>query len=123
MVYCRQVVGNDPDEDLWSYYELLEENPIVFNDQLAVILQVALVDKFLFGNVHKAYILPILHPILQKGFQFSLEGEYHTLSSDSDYAIILLEHNILVCVLTMKHLCQMDKTLHATEKISWCLYA
>ena len=48
---------------------------------------------------YKGYNLPILHPVLQKVFQYSLEGEYLALSYDGDYAMIALEHDILTYVL------------------------
>ena len=31
---------NDPNKDTWSYYNLFQINPIVFDDHLVVILQV-----------------------------------------------------------------------------------
>ena len=59
---------NDPNQDIWSYCELLHINPIVFDDHLVITLQVLLVDKFLIMNVYKIYNLLILHPVLQKTF-------------------------------------------------------
>ena len=80
------VLPNDPDKDIWSYYELHWINPMVFADHLVAILPVPLVDKSLVINVYKFYNLPILYPALQKAFQYLIEGEYHTLSSDGDNA-------------------------------------
>ena len=36
---------NDPNQDMWSYYELLWINPMVLDDDLVNILKVPLVDK------------------------------------------------------------------------------
>ena len=55
-------------------------------------------------------------------FQNSIEGEYLTLSSDSDYATLLSEQDMLTCVFTKGHICQFDTALYPTEKVSWCLY-
>ena len=45
-------------------------------------------------NIHKAYNLPMLHPMLQKVFQYS---------SDCDYATIPPEHDVLIYVVTKGH--------------------
>ena len=65
-------IPNDSNKDIWSYYELLQLSPIVFNDHLVVTLQVPLADKSLVTNVYEAYNFAILHPVLQKAFQYSL---------------------------------------------------
>ena len=42
---------NDSNQDIWSYYKLLQKDPIVFDDHLVIILQEPLVDKPLAMNV------------------------------------------------------------------------
>ena len=106
--YTWLALLNDPNQDIWSYYELLWINPIVFDDFLVSILQVPLVDKSLIMNVYKGYNLLIFHPVLQKTCHYSLEGEYLALSSDGDYATLLLEHDILIFVFTRGQMCQFD---------------
>ena len=55
-------------------------------------------------------------------FQYCLEGKYLNLCPQSDYAKILSEYDVLICVLTEEHMCQLDTALYPTEKMSWCLY-
>ena len=43
------------------------------------ILQVPFVDESHIMNVYKVYNLPMLLPVLQKTFPYSIEGEYLTL--------------------------------------------
>ena len=72
---------------MWYYYKLLQVRPFVLDDHLVVTLQVPLVDRSLVMNKYKADNLPI-HPLLQKVFQYSVQGEYLALSSDCDCATI-----------------------------------
>ena len=52
-----------------------------------------------------------------KTFQYSLEGEYLSISSDGDYATILSEHGVLICGLTKGHICILDAALYPPKKI------
>ena len=105
-----------PSEDIWSYYELLWINLIVFDYHLAVILQEHLVDKSLIRNMYKVYNFPILHPVLQKTFWYSVEVEYLPLTSNSNY---VASHQSETCLPAYLH---RDTALYPTEKVSWCLY-
>ena len=50
-------------------------------------------------SVYEVYNPSIMCPILQKVFQYSLEGEYLAPSSNGDHATIPLGHDILTTVL------------------------
>ena len=63
-------------------YELFQISPIVVNNHLVVILQVFLPEKSLQMNIHKANNFTLLYPQLKHIFQYSLEGEYLTVTSD-----------------------------------------
>ena len=99
---------NDLDKDVWPYYELLWINSKVFDDHLVVILQVPVVDESLVMNMFKVYNLPILHPALQKNFQYTIEDKYIGISSDSDYATLLSECDMFTCAFNKGHMCQFD---------------
>ena len=77
-------------------YELLQIIPAVFKDDLAVILQVPLVDKSLLMNIYKMHNSSILHPILQMIFQYSLEVEYLAVTTYGDYITICSGHDVLI---------------------------
>ena len=63
-------------------------------------------------DVYKACNLLILHPELQKAFQYSLIGEYLALFSDGDYATIPSEHDVLICVLPKEHTSNRHNFVH-----------
>ena len=73
-------------------------------------------------HIYKAYNLPIIYPVLHKAFQYSLAGEYPAFSSDSDYATIPSEHDILMCY-HQGHMCHLNTSLYPIMKLLWCLYA
>ena len=89
---------------------------------ICVILQVPLVDKSLAVNLYKVNNLPILHPILQNTFWYSIEGYYLTLSCGSNYATLSSEWDMLTCVFNRGHMFKFDTALYPTEKVPWCLY-
>ena len=103
---------NNHNEGIWSYYEFLQVCPIVLDGHLVIILKVPLIDKSFVMNVNKAYNLPILHCIFQQAFQYSLQGEYFVISSDSDYATLASEQAVLLCVLTKGHMCLLHTALY-----------
>ena len=74
-------------------------------------------------NVFKVSSIPLLHFILQKAFQYSLEGEYLALSSSNDYATIPSEHDVLAIVFSKEHRWHLHTALYPTEKITWWLNA
>ena len=88
--------------------ELLQISLIVFRNHLVVILQVTFFDKSFVTNVYKAYNLPILHPMLKKTVQYSVKGEYLAHSCNSCYVTISSEHDVLICLFTKEHMCQIQ---------------
>ena len=58
----------------------------------------------------------------RRHFHYSVEGEYLALTSDGDYATIPVEYDMLACVFTREHMCQIHTALYPTENVSWCLY-
>ena len=55
-------------------------------------------------NVYKVYNLPIVQPMLQNDFQYSLRGEYLALFSDGHHATTSSGHNILTCLFIKGHI-------------------
>ena len=64
----------------------------------------------------KTYNLPIMYPLIQIAFQYSLEGKYLVISSD-DHATIPPKHDVLICVPTKGHMCQLDTSPYPTKKL------
>ena len=57
---------NDPNQDIWGYYELLRINPMVFDGCLVIILQLTSVNTSLITNGYKVYNLQFCIPICRK---------------------------------------------------------
>ena len=57
-------LGEDPENNIWSYYGTVNLTPIVFQDYLMLILTIPLVDQSLEMNLYKVHNLPMLHPTL-----------------------------------------------------------
>ena len=66
----------DPETNIWSYYETIKLTPIVLEDYLMLILTVPLVDQSLHMNLYKVHNLPMLHPTLHVHVQYEIEGSY-----------------------------------------------
>ena len=45
-------LSNNPGEDISSYYEVLQINPMVFDNHFIIILQVPLVNESLIMNIY-----------------------------------------------------------------------
>ena len=73
---ARLKLCEDPNTDIWSYYETIKLTPIVLQDYLMLILTVPLVDQTLHMNLYKVHNLPMLHPTLQLHVQYEIEGPY-----------------------------------------------
>ena len=58
----RLALPYDPDQDIWSYYNIMRVSPIIMDDFLLLILTVPLVDQSLQMDLYKftIYLLYIL---------------------------------------------------------------
>ena len=106
---------------LTKVYEVImsynKESQLFFDDHLAIILQVPLVDESLIMNAYTVYNLPIPHPVFQKKIHYSVEGDCLELLSDADFTTLTSECNMLIYVFTRGHMCWFDTTCYPTEKI------
>ena len=50
--YPHLSLPNNPNKDIWSYYELLQVGPIAFDDHSVIVLQGPLVNKSPIINVY-----------------------------------------------------------------------
>ena len=117
----RLSLPNDLKEDIWIYYKLLQIIPLVFDVHLAVILQSPLVDRLLQMNIYMVYSLPILHPRLQKNFQYIL-GDYLANSSYGDFTTLPATQDVIICGLMKGHMCHFNTALYPVACINWCIY-
>ena len=119
----RLRLPEDPDKNIWKYYEIIRVQPIVMENFLAIILTLPIIDTSLQMNVYKVHNLPTLHPELKIQFTYQLEGEYLAISKDGIYAAIPAKADITICQATNGYICMMNQALYPIEKIEWCIYA
>ena len=119
----RLRLPEDPNENIWKYYEIIRVQPIVMENFLAIILTLPIIDTSLQMSVYKVHNLPTLHPELKIQFTYQLEGEYLAISKDGIYAAIPAKADITICQATNGYICMMNQALYPIEKVEWCIYA
>ena len=55
-------------------------------------------DKSLKFNLYRLHNIPLVHPILKKSFEYSIQEEYLAMRSDSQYISFLLSNDIMTSV-------------------------
>ena len=120
---ARLVLSEDPDQGIWTYYNIIGVTPIVVDDCLVVILAILLVDSSLDVSLYKVCDLPMLHPRLQIQVEYQLEGAYFAARVHGMCAAIPGETDIELCMMSQGHLCMFDEPLYPIEQVEWCLYA
>ena len=119
----RLSLPDDSEEDIWSYYELLQIASLVFDGHLAIIIQILWVDRSLKMNIYGAFNLPVIHPKHQKSLQYILKWNYLAIISDEDYATLPSGQNVIVCTLKKWHICQIVTALHLIKQITLCIFS
>ena len=119
----RLRLPEDPNENIWKYYEIIRVQPIVMENFLAIILTLPIIDTSLQMSVYKVHNLPTLHPELKIQFTYQLEGDYLAISKDGIYAAIPAKADITICQATNGYICMMNQALYPIEKIEWCIHA
>ena len=120
---ARLKLCEDPNTNIWSYYETIKLTPIVLQDYLMFILTVPLVDQSLHMNLYKVHNLPMLHPTLQMHVQYEIEGPYLATLMDNMFITLPTDINVRLCLVTKGHLCMFNQALYPVDNTNWCIYA
>ena len=120
---ARLRLCEDPETNIWSYYDTVKLTPIVLQDYLMFILTVPLVDQSLQMNLYKVYNLPILHPTLNVHAQYELEGPYPATLMKGIFVSLSSALDVKLCLITNGHLSMFNQALYPVEHINWCIYA
>ena len=120
---ARLRLCEDPETNIWSYYEIVKLTPIVLQDYLMLILTVPLVDQSLQVNLYKVHNPPMLHPALNVHAQYKLEGTYLATLMEGMFALLPTALDVKLCLVTNGHLCTFHQALYPVECINWCIYA
>ena len=120
---ARLKLCEDPNTNIWSYYETIKLTPIVLQDYLMLILTVPLVDQTLHMNLYKVHNLPKLHLTLQMHVQYEIEGPYLATLMDSMFITLPTDIDVRLCLVTKGHLCMFNQALYPVDNTDWCIYA
>ena len=113
----------DPEQDIFSFYNIMRVTPIIMDNFLIVVLSIPLMDISLKMKIFRVHNLPALHPKDNIEFTYELEGKYLAISEHGEYAALPDEHSITMCLTTRGGMCRMDQALYPTNHVEWCVYA
>ena len=122
-LHHQLALPDDPNDQIWTYYPIMQVSAIVMEGFLIVILSISLVDKSLQMDLYKINNLPALHADLKVQFSYVLEGECLVISTSGMYAALPTSHEICICLASWGHLCVLNTVLYPVDKIEWHVYA
>ena len=122
-LHARLKLCEDPESNIWSYYETIKLTPIVLEDYLMLILTVPLIDQSLHMNLYKVYNLCMLHLILHVHAQYEIENSYLATVMDGMFITLPTALDVKLCLMTNGHLCMFKQALYLVEHTNWCIYA
>ena len=120
---ARLKLAEDPEMNIWAFYNIIKVTPIVMEDMLMLILTVPLIDQSLEMNLYKIHNLPMLHPELKVQAMYELEGSFHATLMEGMYVALPGATDIKLCMMTQGHLCMFDQVLYPVDHVNWCVYA
>ena len=121
--HARLKLCEDPETNIWSYYETIKLTPIVLEDYLMLILTVPLVDQSLHMNLYEVHNLPMLHPTLHVHAQYEIEGSYLATIMDGMFITLPTALDVRLCLMMNGHLCMFNQVLYPVKCTNWCIYA
>ena len=69
-------LAEDPNSNVWAFYNIIKVTPVVMEDTLMLILTIPLIDQSLEMNLYCVHNLPMIHPKLKIQATYELEGSY-----------------------------------------------
>ena len=120
---ARLKLAEDPEMNLWAFYNIIKVTPIVMEDMLMLILTVPLIDQPLEMNLYEIHNLPMLHPELKVQAMYELKGSYLATLMEGMYVALPDATDIKLCMMTQGHLCMFDKALYPVDHVNWYVYA
>ena len=119
----RLQLPEDPDRNIWAYYQFVTVSPIIMEKCLMVVVTIPLLDKSNEVELYKAYSLAALHPVLKVEFQYQLENPYIGIANHGLFTLLPDPQEIELCKATSGYYCYFRQALYPTEGNQWCIYA
>ena len=102
-------------ENIWYMYKLMKLQSFMLLDTLYIVLHILLVNKSLQFNLYRKHNTPLLHPVLEKLFKYSIQEEYLSIRSDSQYIWFPLSANIMACQVSSGQFCHIISPLYVAD--------
>ena len=118
----KLTLPNPKGTSIWAYYEFLKITAFVHHDILIVILTLPLIDTDLQFDLFKIHNLPLLHPVLGKVFTYKISHPYIALRSDGNYLTLPVHDDILTCIISAGHFCNLNTPLYPVSLTKICEY-
>ena len=87
-----------------------------------VVLYISLVNKSLQFNLYMICKIPVVHPVLKKLFEYSIQEEYLAIRSDSWYISFPISADIMACQVLNGQFCHINFPLYAADISKSCSY-
>ena len=97
----------------------------VLTDSLYIVLAVPPIDKGLPFEWKRLHYLPLVHPAIQKSFQYDLSYKYLAIQLDVQYITFPYEDDILRCTISVGHFCRLNTAhypVYLTHDCSFYLF-
>ena len=87
------------------------------------ILYIPLVGKSLQFHIFQIHNVPLVHPTLQKSFQYTIHEEYLAIRLDRQYISFPLSTDIMAYQVSNGQFCHINTPLHTVDTSKSCSYA
>ena len=87
----------------------------MLSDALYAVLHIPLFNELLQFHLFRIYNIPLVHPTLQKLFQYTIQEEYLTIRLDRQYLSFPLSTDIMVCQVSNGQFCCINTPLYTAE--------
>ena len=110
-------------ENIWYMYKFMKLTSFMMSDTLYVVLHIPLVDKSPQFHLFRIHNIPLVHPIPQKSFKYSIQEEYLTIRSDEQYILFPLSTDTMACQVSNGQFCCINSPMYAAGTSNSCSYA
>ena len=115
-------LAEDPDSNVWTFYNIIKVTPGVMEDTLMLILTIPLIDQSLQMNLYQIHNLPMIYPKLKIQATYELEGDYFATLMEGMFVALPNATDVKLCLMTQGHLCMFDQALNLVDRLNWCVY-
>ena len=110
------------DESIWYMYKFMKLHSIIISNTLCAVLHIPLADKSLQFHLFRIHNIPLVHPTLQKSFQYTIHEEYLAIRLDRQYISFPLSTDIMACQVLNGQFCHINTPIYTADTSRSCSY-